>query len=45
MYAQTLAFADSQFNYSATISFALGAMVFLVSYLFMFVNRRRSGLQ
>ena len=44
MYAQKLAFHDSLFHYSATISFALGAMVFVVSYLFLFINRRGSGL-
>jgi multiple sugar transport system permease protein len=43
LYAYNLAFQYSQFNYSAAISFALGAVVFVGSYLFLFVSRRRSG--
>ena len=38
------AFAFQQYNYSAAISFLLGAVVFVGSYLFLFVNRRRSSL-
>jgi multiple sugar transport system permease protein len=44
LYAYNLAFQYSQFNYSAAISFALGAVVFVGSYLFLFTVRRRSGL-
>jgi multiple sugar transport system permease protein len=44
MYAHSLAFAYSDINYSAAISFALGAFVFLGSYAFLFLARRRSGL-
>jgi multiple sugar transport system permease protein len=39
-YAYNLAFNDQQYNYSATISFALGAVVFVCSYLFMFATNR-----
>jgi len=45
LYAYNLAFQYSQFNYSAAISFALGAIVFVGSYLFLFTVRRRSGLK
>jgi multiple sugar transport system permease protein len=44
MYAYTLAFSYSQFNYAATISFALGLVIFIGSYLFMHFTRKRSGL-
>jgi multiple sugar transport system permease protein len=45
LYAYNLAFQYSEFNYSAAISFALGAAVFLGSYVFLFAARRRSGLK
>jgi multiple sugar transport system permease protein len=41
LYAYNQAFAYSNFNYSAAISFALGFVVFVVAYAFVFVNRRR----
>ncbi len=44
MYAHGLAFSYQQFNYAATISFALGVIVFAFSYLFLFLTRKRSGL-
>lgn len=44
MYAYNMAFAYGQFNYAAAISFALGAVVFIGSYVFLFLTRRRSGL-
>ena len=44
MYAFTLAFSYSQFNYASAISFALGAVVFIGSYIFLFLTRKRSGL-
>jgi multiple sugar transport system permease protein len=44
MYAFSLAFSYDQINYASAISFALGAFVFVGSYLFMFVTRKRSGL-
>lgn len=45
LYAYSLAFQYSEFDYSAAISFVLGAVVFLGSYLFLFATRRRSALQ
>jgi multiple sugar transport system permease protein len=45
LYAYNLAFQYSQFDYSAAISFTLGACVFIGSYLFLFLTRRRSGLR
>ncbi|MEV5436504.1 sugar ABC transporter permease [Streptomyces sp. NPDC052682] len=45
LYAYNLAFQYSEFNYSAAISFSLGAVVFLGSYLFLFATRKRSGLK
>jgi multiple sugar transport system permease protein len=45
MYAFHQAFQYQQYNYSAAVSFALGAVVFVGSYLFLFVARKRSGLQ
>ncbi|NCT90466.1 sugar ABC transporter permease [Cellulomonas sp. APG4] len=44
MYAHGLAFSYQQFNYASTISFALGVIVFAFSYLFLFLTRKRSGL-
>ncbi len=41
LYAYTLAFTNQEFNYSAAVSFALGAIVFVGSYLFMFLTNRK----
>jgi multiple sugar transport system permease protein len=43
LYAYSLAFRNQQFNYSAAISFVLGAVVFIGSYLFMWAVSRRAG--
>jgi multiple sugar transport system permease protein len=45
LYAYSLAFQYSEFDYSAAISFAIGAIAFIGSYVFLFLNRRRSGLR
>ncbi|MBG6056837.1 MULTISPECIES: carbohydrate ABC transporter permease [Cryobacterium] len=45
MYAYSLAFSYSQFNYASAISFSLGIVVFIGSYLFLFVTRKQSGLK
>jgi multiple sugar transport system permease protein len=45
IYALYQAFTYQQYNYSAAVSFALGAVVFVGSYLFLFFTRKRSGLQ
>jgi len=45
IYAFHQAFSYQQYNYSAAVSFALGAVVFVGSYLFLFLTRKRSGLQ
>jgi multiple sugar transport system permease protein len=45
VYAYHQAFSYQQYNYSAAISFLLGAVVFIGSYLFLFVTRRRSALR
>ncbi|MFI5912066.1 carbohydrate ABC transporter permease [Dactylosporangium sp. NPDC051541] len=45
VYAYNQAFSYQQYNYSAAISFLLGAVVFVGSYLFLFLTRRRSALQ
>jgi multiple sugar transport system permease protein len=44
IYAYTLAFSYSQFNYASAISFALGLVVFIGSYLFLYLTRKRNGL-
>jgi multiple sugar transport system permease protein len=44
LYAYTLAFTNQQYNYSAAISFTLGAVVFIGSYTFMLVTNRGRGL-
>jgi multiple sugar transport system permease protein len=41
LYAYSLAFPFRQVNYSAAISFVLGAVVFTGSYLFIFLTRTR----
>ena len=43
MYAYQQAFLLANFNYGATISFALGAVVFVCVYIFIFLTRRRGG--
>ena len=43
LYAYSQAFRFSAFNYSAAISFTLGLSVFVLSYLFVFVSRRRAA--
>lgn len=45
MYAYTLAFSYSQFNYASAIAFSLGAVVFVGSYFFLFLTRKQSGLK
>ncbi|KAB7789296.1 carbohydrate ABC transporter permease [Bifidobacterium cebidarum] len=44
MYAYTLAFNYNQVNYSATVSFALGLIVVIISVIFMRITRKQSGL-
>jgi len=45
IYAFNQAFTYQQYNYSAAISFMLGAVVFVGSYLFLFATRKRSALR
>ncbi|MGI9822700.1 carbohydrate ABC transporter permease [Agromyces sp. Marseille-Q5079] len=45
MYAYSLAFSYSQFNYASAIAFSLGALVFAGSYIFLFLTRKQSGLK
>ncbi|WP_402464055.1 carbohydrate ABC transporter permease [Isoptericola aurantiacus] len=45
MYAYSLAFSYSQFNYASTIAFALGIFVFIGSYIFLYATRKQSGLK
>jgi ABC-type sugar transport system permease subunit len=45
MYAYSLAFSYSQFNYASAISFSLGIVVFIGSYLFLFLTRKQNGLK
>ncbi|MBB5137400.1 multiple sugar transport system permease protein [Thermocatellispora tengchongensis] len=45
VYAYQQAFSYQQYNYSAAISFLLGAVVFVGSYIFLFATRRRSALR
>lgn len=44
IYAFTLAFVYKQVNYASAISFALAAILFVLSYVFLFMTRKRSGL-
>ncbi|MCX7520842.1 sugar ABC transporter permease [Microbacterium sp. STN6] len=44
IYAYTVAFSYHQFNYASAIAFALGIVIFVGSYVFMFATRKRSGL-
>lgn len=41
LYAYNLAFVNQEYNYSAAVSFALGAVVVVFSYVFMLVTNRR----
>lgn len=41
-YVYNLAFIDQRLNYAAALSFLLGAVVFAVSYVVMFLSRRRA---
>lgn len=43
MYAYQQAFALANFNYGSAISFALGFVVFVCVYIFMFATRKRGG--
>jgi len=43
LYAYNVAFVNQQYNYSAAISFVLGAVAFLASYIFMLGVNRRGG--
>ncbi|WP_105566525.1 carbohydrate ABC transporter permease [Microbacterium halophytorum] len=45
MYVFSLAFNYSQFNYASTIAFSLGIIVFIGSFLFLFLTRKQSGLK
>jgi multiple sugar transport system permease protein len=40
LYAYNVAFTNQQYNYSAAISFVLGAVAFIASYIFMLVVNR-----
>jgi multiple sugar transport system permease protein len=44
IYAYNLAFSYAQFNYASAISFALGIVVFIAVYIFMFATRKRGSL-
>jgi multiple sugar transport system permease protein len=44
IYAFNLAFSYSQFNYASAISFALGIVIFVAVYVFLFVSRRRGRI-
>lgn len=44
IYAFNLAFSYAQFNYASAISFALGIVVFIGVYLFLFFTRKRGSL-
>lgn len=44
IYAYNLAFSYAQFNYASAISFALGIIVFIAVYIFMFATRKRGSI-
>jgi multiple sugar transport system permease protein len=44
LYAYNVAFNFSQFNYASAISFALGIIVFICVYIFLFATRKRGNL-
>ncbi len=41
LYAYNLAFTSQEYNYAASVSFVLGAVIFVFSYVFMLVTNRR----
>lgn len=43
LYVYNLAFADQRLNYAAALSFLLGVVVFVVSYLVMYASRRQEA--
>jgi multiple sugar transport system permease protein len=43
LYVFNLAFQDQRLNYAAAISFLLGAVVFVISYLVMWLSRRQEA--
>jgi multiple sugar transport system permease protein len=43
LYVYNLAFADQQLNYAAALSFMLGLVVFIMSYLVMYASRRQEA--
>jgi len=43
MYAYQQAFALANYNYGSAISFALGAVVFVCVYIFLFITRKRGS--
>ena len=43
LYVFNLAFADQRLNYAAALSFLLGALVFVISYVVMYASRRQEG--
>lgn len=44
MYAYNLAFSNSQINYASAISFALGLVVFVGVYIFLFATRKKGRI-
>lgn len=44
IYAYSVAFSYAQFNYASAISFALGFVVFLCVFVFLFLTRKRGSL-
>ena len=42
LYAYTTSFVNQEYNYAAAISFVLGAIVVVLSYIVMFARRRRA---
>jgi multiple sugar transport system permease protein len=45
IYSFNLAFAQSQFNYAAAVSFTLALVVFVLTYIFMAISRRKAKSQ
>jgi len=43
LYSYTTAFSYAQFNYASAISFALGIVVFVCVYVFLFITRKRGS--
>ena len=44
IYAYTQAFSYTQFNYASALSFALGAVVFIAVYIFLFATRKKGRI-